>query len=567
MFSNAELKRSGGVLVAGALLFLASGCQDLNVVNTIDADQERALADPASVQALIGGAFYPNFFRPVHGSDGGLSGLVVSLWGDAAADFTATLAGTTSAVWYLDLTEPRPPLENAASICSTICQHGPRDFWARIQRVSSITYDGLVALDNGMVLREGTVDVTPRARAFAKFMQGWAWGYAGMIFDKVNVVPETTPIPQDPRQLGELNHSSLVPYTEAINAAVRSLEEAIAIARQNPSVVTFPSAAESAFWFGTTNPVSNAQFIQWANTLAARLLVLAARTPQERTSGVNWQRVLAFTANGITNSANDFEFLLSSDRSSQLLFRQQNNGATGTTNARWNYRTVGPADQSGAYQTWISAPPADRRRFNIVTPDRRITGPTPTSNGTYTRYRADNNGFLAERGLYLFSAYQWSRHVIRHNLPDATRHNAGTTPMITADENHLLRAEALLRSNGSVQEAVDLINVTRTRTHLGSSLPPVTATGAPTVGGACVPRTDSGACGSLMAALRYERMIELAGMDALRGYAESRGWGILPDGALTHFPVPGNILDLYGLPIYTYGGVGKEGSIAYRPVN
>jgi hypothetical protein len=566
MTSKLNSTRSGRALVTGALLILA-GCQDLNVVNTIDADQERALADPASVEALIGGAFYPNFFRPVHGSDGGLSGLVVSLWADAGADFTATLAGTTSAVWYLDLTEPRPALENAASICSTICQHGPRDYWGRIQRVSSITYDGLVALNGGMVVRDSTTDVTPRARAFAKFMQGWAWGYAGMIFDKVNVVPETVPIPQNPSALSELNHSSLVPYTEAIQAAVRSLEEAIAIARQNPSVVHFPAASQSAFWFGTQNPVTNVQFIQWANTLAARLLVLAARTPQERTSGVNWQRVLTFTQNGITAPANDFEFLLTSDRTSQLLFRQQSNTATGTTNARWNYRTIGPADQSGAYQRWIAQPVAERRRFDIVTPDRRITGATPTTNGTYTRYRADNNGFLAERGLYLFSAYQWTRHQNRHNLSDANRHQAGTTPMITADENRLLRAEAILRSGGSVQEAVDLINVTRTRAHLGSSLPPVTTAGVPTVAGACVPRTDTGACGTLLTALRYERMIELAGMDALRGYAESRGWGILADGSLTHFPVPGNILDLYGLPIYTYGGVGKEGSIAYRPVN
>jgi hypothetical protein len=303
-----------------------------------------------------------------------------------------------------------------------------------------------------------------------------------------------------------------------------------------------------------------------ANTLAARLLVLAARSPEDRSSKVNWNRVLQLTQNGITNSANDFEFLLTTDRSSQLLFRQQSNTSTGTTNARWNYRTIGPADQSGEYQKWISAPLAERRRFNITTPDRRITGTTPTTNGSYTRYRADNNGFLAERGQYLFSAYQWTRHQNRFNLPDASRHNSGTTPMITADENRLLRAEALLRT-GAVQEAVDLINVTRTRAHLGSSLPALTIAGAPLVAGACVPRTDAGACGSVMTALRYERMVELAGMDALRGYADSRGFGILPDGALTSFPVPGNILDLYGMPIYTFGGVGAAGSAQYRPAN
>jgi hypothetical protein len=567
MNTTTKIAKRGRRLSPLALILGAAGCMDLDVVNTIDADQERALADPASVEALIGGAFYPNFFRPVHGSDGGLSGLVVSLWGDAGADFTATLAGTTSAVWYLDLVEPRPALENAASICATICQHGPRDFWARIQRVSSISYDGLIAINGGMVMRQGSVDVTPRAKAFAKFMQGWAWGYAALVFDKVNVVPETVPIPADPQALAELNHTSLVSYKDAIKAAIASLEEAIAIARQNPNVVSFPSAAESAFWFGTEAPVTNAQFIQWANTLAARLLVLAARTPEERQNGVDWQKVLQYTSAGISSDASNFEFLLSTTRSSQLLFRQQSNTSTGTTNARWNYRAIGPADQSGAYQAWINGAANTRNRFNIVTPDRRITGATPTSNGSYTRYRADNNGFLAERGLYLFSAYQWTRHQNRFNLTDANRHQAGTAPMITADENKLLRAEALLRTNGSRDEAVALINVTRTRAHLGSSLPPLTVSGVPTVNGTCVPRTDAGVCGTLMTALRYERMIELAGMDAIRGYAESRGFGLLADGSLLQFPVPGNILDLYGLPIYTFGGMGKEGAATYKPLN
>jgi hypothetical protein len=85
------------------------------------------------------------------------------------------------------------------------------------------------------------------------------------------------------------------------------------------------------------------------------------------------------------------------------------------------------------------------------------------------------------------------------------------------------------------------------------------------VGGECVPRLDSGACGDLLATIRYERMIELAGLDMLRGYADTRGWGMLPDGTPYHYPVPGNVLDLYDLPNYTYGGVGRDGSATYAP--
>jgi hypothetical protein len=144
-------------------------------------------------------------------------------------------------------------------------------------------------------------------------------------------------------------------------------------------------------------------------------------------------------------------------------------------------------------------------------------------------------------------------------------------PLITADENTLLRAEALLRT-GNAAGAADLINVTRTRTQtIGTTeypgLPPVTAAGVPEVNGQCVPRRDDGSCGSLLDALRYERTVELAGMDVFRGYAEARGWGTLVDGSLLQWPVPGDALELYGLPNYTYGGVGGNGVATYNPVS
>jgi hypothetical protein len=275
--------------------------------------------------------------------------------------------------------------------------------------------------------------------------------------------------------------------------------------------------------------------------------------------------VLQYTSRGLTT---DFGIQLSTARTSEVLLRSQNNTTTGTTNARWNYRVIGPADQSGAYQAWIAAPVAQRDRFHIVTPDRRITGPTPTSDGAYTRYRADNNGFEVDRGKYLFSAYQWARHAIRNNNT-GTASNTGVLFLMTADENNLLRAEALLRT-GNAQGAADLINVTRTRTQrIGTTdypgLPAVTAAGVPNVNGVCVPRTDAGACGDLLAAIRYERMIELASTDVIRGYMDARGFGILVDGALLHFPVPGNALELDGLENYTFGGVGTPSTAIYRP--
>ncbi len=571
MLNNVNYRKAGraGTLLAAVLLG-GTACQDLLVTNDIAPDRRRALGNPSDVEAFIGAAFYPTFYRVSQGASGGLSGLTVSSWLYASAEQTATLADGTTSVQFQDMAEPRQEHNNAATICSTICEWGPRDYWARIASAASVNYDGLQILDDDMVIMSDGTDVTPRARAFAKFMQGWSWGYAALIFDRVHVIPETVAIPGSLAELTAFSRETLTPYDDAIEAAVASLQEAIAIAQANPSSVHFPleGPTQSIPWFGSATAITNARFIQMANTLSARLLVLGARNPQER-AAVDWQRVLQLTSNGVTQGS-DFEVLLSSTRVSQVLQRTQNNSAGGTTNGRWNYHTIGMADQSGGYQDWLDTPIPNRVRFDIVTPDRRITGDTPTSDGSYTCYRADNNGFDAGRGTYRLSAYQWGRHKIRNGILcsalTTTGNNTGTQPMITADENNLLRAEALLRT-GDAAGAAALINVTRTREHLGQSLPPVTAAGVPEVGNVCVPRTDSGACGSLMTAIRYERMIELAGQDAIRAYADSRGFGMLPDGSLESFPVPGNILDQYEMAPYTYGGVGNPGSLMYAPVN
>jgi hypothetical protein len=450
-------------------------------------------------------------------------------------------------------------------------------------RANSIGFDGLQILNDGLVIcdpvsnlnpcPEGSVDMTPRARAFAKFMQGWTWGYLGMVFDNAHVVPEDTDIPTDadPSALTQIAVNTLVPSEEVIAASIGALEEAIQIAQQNPDVVDFPSEAESSFWFRAAEPVTNTQFIQMANTLAARILILSARTPAER-AALDWNRILQFTQNGLTEATGSYARALNSgqNRDSTFLLELQRNGTTTIWNTRWNYRTIGMADQSGAYQAWIAASLDQRDRFDIVTPDRRITGDTPTSNGTYTVYREDNNGFAVERGTYRFSAYQWGRKWLGDGLSgsgNTVGHNTGSgAVLIGVDENTLYRAEALLRT-GNAQGAADLINITRTRVHLGQSLPAVTPAGVPTVGGACVPRQDGGACGTLYDALRYERLIELAGIDPFRGYMDARGFGMLPDGSLLEWPVPGNALELYGLENYTYGGVGNPNTATYAPVS
>jgi hypothetical protein len=72
----------------------------------------------------------------------------------------------------------------------------------------------------------------------------------------------------------------------------------------------------------------------------------------------------------------------------------------------------------------------------------------------------------------------------------------------------------------------------------------------------CVPRTKDGACGSLMDALIYERMIELAFVDPIRGWADRRGFGTLTTGTIIHLPLPYEQQRILDIPFYTYGGTG-----------
>ena len=82
-------------------------------------------------------------------------------------------------------------------------------------------------------------------------------------------------------------------------------------------------------------------------------------------------------------------------------------------------------------------------------------------------------------------------------------------------------------------------------------LAPVTVSGVPN---GSAPVMEDGSPGSLLDAIYYERMIELAGTDAVRAYLDRRGSGTLTPGTFYHFPVPGRELQTLGLPIYTFGG-------------
>jgi hypothetical protein len=547
------------LLVLVTVLIAASGCQDLDVVNTNDPDRGRALQNPADLQALVGGGFNIWYLRS-HSSSAS------NLFMNYATEFTST-----TNVWgyWTEAQEPRGPHGNLVSIAAGIGPWGPRHFWGSMLEVASSADDLLRAVkeDNVVLLIDG-VDQTTRAVAFAKFLQGLAWGYMSIIYDQTMVIPETGPFPITVEEGVE----NLRPASEALTMALAALDEAKSLAQTNQ--IVFPSRSASNIWFGTPTEFTSPEFVRLINTIQARLIVLNARTPAERAQ-VDWNRILQLTAAGLTE---DFEIQLDATRADTLYLQAQDETPGCLSCYRWDNRLIGQADISGAYQAWVQAPltgPSGtvvRTRFNITTPDRRITGPSPTSAGAYTRWLSSDGAFQASRQPYFRSAYQWRRHAHRQGLSALreTGFNQGLSRIATVDENNLFRAEALYYT-GDLAGAAELINITRTRSHTlpdgvtYPGLPPVTADGVPQSDD-CVPRTDSGACGNLLVALRYERMIENAGLDAIRGWADSRAFGLLPDGSYYELPIPANELDAFGMQLYTFGGVGQAGGATYAPV-
>lgn len=513
---------AGGVLLAG--------CQDLHVENLNAPDRHRAIHDAAAVETLIAGAWRDKWAR-LHNTTTGYN--VIPL---VAREFTGTYANDGA----LELSSmPRVALNN-----STISDAGAtvRFHWESFYRANANATDGLSAIQGGLRLRVDGTDHTHRGWSFAKWMQAIAHGSIAMTHDQGFVVTEHTDI-EDPSAV------PMVPWTEVRDAAIDLMLEAI------DSLTVRPMSIPAA-WI-PTRAYTGQELARIGHSYIARWLVYGARTPEER-AAVDWNRVIQHIDQGITE---DYVVNLESGNVVSNFFnRIQNN----TTFAAWAaYEMIGPADISGNFRAWLDTPLDNRERFLITTTDRRITGETPDSDGSYFMYRA-NNVQTAARGTYHNSHYSWNRHRYQYGEP-TTFTTTGYAPLMTVDEMNLLKAEALARL-GRNQEAADLVNITRTRPQYLAgegpavpNLPPVTAAGVPQTED-CVPRMDGVNCADLLGAIMYERMIEAAALDSWRAWHDSRGWGRLPAGTFIHMPVPARELEALFLPVYSFGGVGGPGA-------
>ncbi|MDE2957890.1 MAG: hypothetical protein OXU68_12930 [Bacteroidota bacterium] len=513
---------------------IGTGCHDLAVENNNAPDRSVALARPGDVVNLIQGTFV-NYWLSIQDCPNG-------------ALFLSTLADENSSSWanwgMRDMSsEPRIAWDNSTTYSQRNSTEAP---WFDSYRGISNANDALQAIrraeetesaDNNLFTREGYD--TARLKAFAKMNLGLMHGTLSLLFDQAFILDERVDLESDVLELQ--------PYMEVNAAAIRILGEARAVASSN----SFRYTVADDWFYGLD--IDSRRMVRIINSFIARLMVQVARNPEER-AAINWGQVINQVDMGITE---DFSPIGDEDGNDGEYDCLKRYGQNGTNWTRADYRTIGPADESGGYENWLATPLQDRLVFDIVTADRRINGDPvdPKVDGSDFEYQGTNGPFPPARGTYHYSSHNHKRY--QNYLNDGLN---GAMPHMIVTEMDLYKAEALLRTGGSLNVVADLIN--KTRVSRGRLNPAMGSDGAGFPSDAQSIRDSA----SLWAKLKHERRIETFQTAAGLAYYDDRGLGDLVKGTPVHFPVPGRELETLGLQNYTFGGVGGIGGAlaAYR---
>lgn len=489
-----------GLLAAGGL----AACSDpLDVTNTNNPETSRVLASPGDVEKFIRDS-YLTWWNASYGTEG------LMLQMSAMAFEHSPMAANFGMIERSAL--PRTQIVNTvadqfASYNNTMCNNT----YAAIKQAS----DGLSRIDNDIV--ELGANET-RARAFARFVQGLGHAHLAITFDSAQVLTETDTAPD------YKGHKEVMAVAQAL------LDSAIAIAAQ-PGFTDIP-----AEWING-NPLNRAAFTRLVRSYKARFRAQDARTPAEAAQ-VDWAKVLSDVRAGVTDT-----FAIVMDDNIWTNVNTYYHSFYGAWN-QTSTQVLGMADVSGAYQTWLATPPANRQPFNIVTPDKRFPQTNAVGqSGTIYAYRGNGGSWVrSDRGTWRWSNYRDERYQQFYD-----EGFLGEYPVILPEEMKLLEAEALYRLD-QLAEAAAIVNTFRQP----AGLPPVTDAG--TSGADCVPRLPNGQCGSLFEALKYEKRIATANVIYGGWFFDSRRWGDLPAGTLLEYPVPAREQEVRQKTPYNTGG-------------
>jgi len=486
-------------LLAGAAVLFAGACNDLNVTNPNEPDIARALSSPEDVKSLAKSTVRSWYMTTVSAGPDDGGDVAPYIFGCVTADVCTMNYGNFGA--RFNNLEPRIPYENSSAGGDRGVTETPWDYnYGTIGATNDVLR--AIALNGPTFL--GGADETEQYKQEAQFSQAASYTYLSMQFDKAFVVTEET----DPAIPTEL-----VDHTAVRDSTLRMWDDLIAASAQSNytyDVTDFPMP---------DGALSSTRINRIANTMAAMTLAYHPRNPVQAES-VDWARVAAYADKGIgTGSAGaPFDVVVQMD-----------------ANTWWNYLV--------AYGTLIDWVRTDHRvinRMNPAVPPKYDGTDPPQGSSPDARYTSDYTYAPPPvgdpgRGIYMQSDWYHSRYEYA-NWYDVTP-LTGNVPYLLAAESDLIRAEALIRSGGSLLTAADLINKTRVGR---GNLPPATAA--------------DGQAG-LLSYISYERDVELTNTSATTLYWRRAVTDQpLQAGTACQLPIPAKELETLGLPIYTFGG-------------
>ena len=506
-----RMTRTFGVLAAAVALTVSTGCStDLDIANPNNPDIDRVLSSPEDVVQLAAGSVNSWFI--------GSTTIEPMVFSTVTSDIHTMNYGNFGA--RFNNLEPRIPYDNNSASGDAGVAQTP---WELNYRALGAANDALMAFAAGIEL-ENDPDGTEAARHIAQFTQAATLMNLALWFDQAFIMDEDTAkaIATD-----QTFAPALHPYADVSAATMAKWDALIADATGKAHV--YPAAVLPLQISGGLN---SARLARIANTMAAMTLAYTARTPEEA-NAVDWARVAAYTNNGIGTGAagGPFDFIITGDGPDGTWYNEFLAYANYAPWMRVDFRVMNMIDPTHPDRYTNFVPPkatGDKR----MTTDFRWFGSEAERLEVGGRLRDTIIGDPA-RGRYMLSPYQHKRW--EHHAWHMASALFGSTPYILAAESDLLRAEALVRTNTDLATAADLINKTRVTR---GELAPVTAA--------------SGSA-ALLAAIRYERIIELMSTNGFE-LQRQRMYDWLQPGTARQLPVPAKELEILSLPIYTFGG-------------
>ncbi|MDR6340557.1 hypothetical protein HNQ91_003622 [Filimonas zeae] len=417
------------------------------------------------------------------------------------ADQTTNTNGNSS--WWDFANEPRLRLNNNASYRGAVTWNTFYNNFYQANLDATIALD-IINVQKKTILDNLGNDRTKDCEIAAYFSKGVAQGYLGVIFDRGLIVDEAN------LNTRSFPHS----YKALIANSLRLIDTSIKLAEAWPSL---------KFDFLTGVSVSRENFIQLANSLAARILSSLPRDKQEAAAlgAEHWNKVIAYADKGIKT---DYTITtVTGGYYNQLVTNLVQRNTDGSGWLAPDIKIAYLADNTGNTPSFY---PATGVLPPITSNDKRFA--------QYFGYTASFGIMLESRGRGLFTNYyriRWYNSRNTLNTPGAIN------PYFLYEEIRLLTAEAKLWLKDYTGAAAALNNATAQRIAKGE-LPPVAAT------------EDA-----LRKALHYEYAIEIDGAGgAFVPFTFMRRNNLLIGGTPTEYPLPQLQLELAKTTVYSFGG-------------